>query len=116
VKSHPQFYAEILRPREQVAVLAVDGDVDVHAGPRFKELILALLAEGPRHLIVDLSTATALDSTGLGILVSCAKRARASSLAIVCCDQALTNVFALIGLDRIFRVFGSRAAALAAAC
>jgi len=50
------------------------------------------------------------------VLVSGAKRAGASSLAIVCCDQAMSNVFALVGLDRIFSVFGSRAAALAAAC
>ncbi len=116
MKSHLPFRAEILRPHENVAVLAVDGDLDVYAGPHFKELFLRVIAEGPRDLIVDLSKATTLDSTGLGVLVSGAKRAGASSLAIVCCDQAMSNVFALVGLDRIFSVFGSRAAALAAAC
>ena len=116
MKSPLQFRAEILRPRNHVAVLAVDGDVDVYAGPRFKELLLKVIAEGPRDLIIDLTKATTLDSTGLGVLVSGAKRAGASSLAIVCSDQAMTNIFALVGLDRIFRVFGSRAAALAAAC
>jgi len=28
----------------------------------------------------------------------------------------MTNIFALVGVDRMFRVFDSRAAALAAAC
>jgi anti-sigma B factor antagonist len=116
VKSHLQFRAEILRPRTNVAVLAVDGDVDVHADPRFKEFLFRVIAERPRDLIVDLTRATALDCAGLGALVSAAKSAGTSSLAIVCSDQAMTNVFALVGLDRIVRVFGSRDAALAAAC
>jgi len=107
VKSHLQFRAEILRPRTNVAVLAVDGDVDVHADPRFKEFLFR---------VIDLTRATALDCAGLGALVSAAKSAGTSSLAIVCSDQAMTNVFALVGLDRIVRVFGSRDAALAAAC
>ena len=40
MKSPLQFRAEILRPRNHVAVLAIDGDVDVYAGPCFKELFL----------------------------------------------------------------------------
>jgi anti-anti-sigma regulatory factor len=52
----------------------------------------------------------------LGVLVSAARRAGTSSLAIVCSDRAMTNIFALVGVDRIFRVFDSRAAALEAAC
>ena len=116
MKSDPQFRAEILKPRTNVAVLALDGDVDVYAGPRFKELLLNVITQGARHVIVDLTRATSLDSTGLGVLVSGAKQARHGSLAIVCCDEAMSNVFALVGLDRIFTMFTTRAAALAAAC
>ena len=56
---------------------------------------------------------TFLDSTGLGVLVSGAKRAPRGSLAIVCDDESMTRVFAIVGLDRIFSMFASRAAALA---
>ena len=114
MKSHLQFRAEILRPHKNVAVLTVEGEVDVHADPRFRELLFRAIAERPRDLIVDLTRATTLDCAGLGVLVSAARRAGTSSLAIVCSDQAMTNIFALVGVDRIFRVFGSRAAALAA--
>ncbi len=115
MQTDPEFHAEILNPRENVAVLAVDGDVDVYAGPKFKELLLKSIAQGARHVIVDLTKVTFLDSTGLGVLVSGAKQAEKGSLAIVCSDAAMTRVFALVGLDRIFTVFTSREAALAAA-
>jgi anti-sigma B factor antagonist len=116
VKSDAQFRAEILRPAKNVAVLAVDGDVDVYAGPHFKEILLDVIAQGARHVIVDLTHATSLDSTGLGVLVSGAKQASHGSLSIVCPNEAMTNVFALVGLDRVFAMFTTRAAAIAAAC
>ena len=112
--TEPQFRAEILKPRKNVAVLAVDGDVDIYAGPTFKELLLQSIAQGARHVIVDLTRARSVDSTGLGVLVSGAKRARKGSLSIVCSNESMTHVFAMVGLDRIFTMFTSRAAALAA--
>jgi len=115
VTTEPQFRAEILKPRRNVAVLAVDGDVDIYSGPTFKELLLQSIAQGARHVIVDLTRARSVDSTGLGVLVSGAKQARKGSLSIVCANEAINNVFTLVGLDRIFTMFTSRAAALAAA-
>jgi len=115
VTTDPQFRAEILIPRRNVAVLAVDGDVDIYAGPTFKELFLESIAKGAHRVIVDLTRARSVDSTGLGVLVSGSKQARKGSLSIVCSNEAMANVFALVGLDRIFTMFTTRAAALAAA-
>lgn len=115
MSGHGEFSAEILRPRQDMAVLAVKGAIDVHADPGFRELLFKAIAEGPRDLVVDLTKATALDCTGLGVLVSAARRAGTCSLAIACSDRAMTNVFALVGVDRIFRIFDSRVAALTAA-
>ena len=113
--TEPQFRAEILTPRKDIAVLAVDGDVDIYAGSTFKDIFLKTIAQGAHHVIVDLTLARSVDSTGLGVLVSGAKRARKGSLSIVCCNEAMANVFTMVGLDRIFTMFTSRAAALAAA-
>ena len=115
MQSDPEFRAEILLPRADVAILDVGGDVDVYAGPQFKALLLQSIAQGTRHVIVDLTRATALDSIGLGILVSGAKQARRGSLAIVCANEAMTHLLAVVGLDRVFTMFASRTAALAAA-
>ena len=116
MQTEPQFRAEIIVPQANVAILAVDGAIDIYSGAMFKELFLKAVAEGARHVIVDLTKTTFVDSTGLGALVAGAKQAPEDSLAVVCSDESITNVFALVGLDRIFTVFASRAAALAAAC
>lgn len=41
---------------------------------------------------------------GLGVLVAAAKRAGTASLAIVCSDQKLSGLLALVGLDRAFAI------------
>jgi anti-sigma B factor antagonist len=113
VQPHPAFRAAILHPRVNVALLDLQGRVDIYAGPRLKELLFGAIAQGSRHIIVDLSKVTDLDSTGLGVLVAAAKRAGTASLAIVCSDQKLSGLLALVGLDRAFAICTSRTAALA---
>ena len=115
MQTDEQFRSEILSPRENVVVLALEGAVDIHAAPEFKALLLASVERGKRQVIVDLTKVTFLDSSGLGVLVSGSKQAQKGSLAIVCDDEPMMNVFAMVGVDRIFAVFASRAAALAAA-
>lgn len=112
MQTYPQFRAELLVPRENVVVLALEGEVDTYAAPEFKELLLKIIGQGTQRVIVDLTLATLLDSTALGVLASGAKRAQRGSLAIVCSDEATRRIFAIVGIDRPFALFTSRAAAL----
>jgi anti-anti-sigma factor len=48
-------------------------------------------------VIVDLTKMTSLDSSGLGVLVGGAKRAAKGSLCLVCPDEAITAIFAMVG-------------------
>ena len=113
MQTDEEFRAEILNPRDDVVVLALEGAVDVYAAPEFKALLLRTIGRGAQQVVVDLTKTTFLDSTGLGVLVSGAKQARDRSLAIVCDDESMAHVFTMVGLDRIFTMFASRAAALA---
>jgi anti-sigma B factor antagonist len=113
VQTDEEFRAEILTPRDDVVVLALEGAVDVYAAPEFKALFLRTIGQGAQRVVVDLTKTTFLDSTGLGVLVSGAKQAPKGSLAIVCDDESMVHVFTIVGLDRIFGMFASRAAALA---
>ena len=113
MQPQPPFLATILHPRVNVALLELRGRIDVYAGPRLKELLFGALAQGSRHIVVDLSRVSDLDSTGLGVLVAAAKRAGTASLALVCSDQRLKDLLALVGLDRSYAVCPSREAALA---
>jgi anti-sigma B factor antagonist len=103
----PQFHAKLEAPSEQVAVVALEGDVDIYSAPQFKQILMRGIDQGSRRVIVDLSRATFLDSTGLGVLVSGAKRARKGALSIVCNDANMARIFEIVGLECIFVIYGT---------
>jgi anti-sigma B factor antagonist len=97
-------------------VIELGGEVDLYTAPEFKERLVQVIEDGKKQLVVDLSKATFIDSTTLGVLVGGVKRLRPSggSLALVCTDQNITKIFEITGLDRVFPIHASREAALAA--
>ena len=74
-----------------------------------------VIEDGKKQLVVDLSKATFIDSTTLGVLVGGVKRLRpvGGSLSLVCTDQNITKIFEITGLDRVFPIHKSRDEALA---
>ncbi|MFN2615760.1 MAG: STAS domain-containing protein [Thermoleophilaceae bacterium] len=97
-------------------VIELGGEVDLYAAPEFKERMVQLIESGKKQIVVDLSKATFIDSTTLGVLVGGVKRLRPAggSLALVCTDDNITKIFEITGLDRVFPIHGSRDEALAA--
>jgi anti-sigma B factor antagonist len=95
-------------------VIELGGEVDLYTAPEFKERMVQLIESGKKQIVVDLSQATFIDSTTLGVLVGGVKRLRPSggSLALVCTDQNITKIFEITGLDRVFPIHGSRDDAL----
>ena len=56
--------------RDAVTVLGLDLDrLDIAVAPEFKAALLELIEKGRRNLVVDLSTVSFIDSSGLGALV-----------------------------------------------
>ena len=96
-------------------VIELGGEVDLYTAPEFKERLVQVIEDGKKQLVVDLSKATFIDSTTLGVLVGGVKRLRPSggSLALVCTDQNITKIFEITGLDRVFPIHASREEALA---
>ena len=95
-------------------VIELGGEVDLYTAPEFKERLVQVIEDGKKQLVVDLSKATFIDSTTLGVLVGGVKRLRPSggSLALVCTDQNITKIFEITGLDRVFPIHASREDAL----
>ena len=97
-------------------VISLGGEVDLYTAPEFKERMVQVIEEGKKRVVVDLSEATFIDSTTLGVLVGGVKRLRPAggSLALVCTDENITKIFEITGLDRVFPIHGSRDEALEA--
>jgi anti-sigma B factor antagonist len=95
-------------------LIQLGGEVDLHSAPRFKEVMTGVIDGGKKQLVVDLSTATFIDSTTLGVLVGGEKRLRGDggSLSLVCPDRDIRKVFEITGLDRVFSMHDSRDEAL----
>jgi len=97
-------------------VIELGGEVDLYTAPEFKERMVKVIEDGKTRLVVDLSGATFIDSTTLGVLVGGVKRLRPSggSLALVCNNPNIQKIFEITGLDRVFTIHETRADALSA--
>ncbi len=88
-------------------VLQVSGEIDLATIPYFRDqLMRAVGLHSGATLTVDLDGVTALDDTGLGMLLGAAGRARdlGGDVLIVSTSDRLRTRFALTGLDRAITV------------
>ena len=99
---------------DETHVIELGGEIDLYTAPEFKERMVQLIDGGKKRIVVDLSSATFIDSTTLGVLVGGVKRLRPAggALALVCTDQNITKIFEITGLDRVFSIHDTRNEAL----
>jgi anti-sigma B factor antagonist len=97
-------------------VLEVEGEVDLYTAPELKARMAEVFEAGKIRLVMDFSEVTYIDSTTLGVLVGGVKRVRPAggSLALVCTDEKVIELFTVTGLDRAFPLHATRQAALQA--
>ena len=101
---------------EGTFVVALTGEVDLYTAPELKAALLRLVAEGPTRIVVDLSGATFVDSTTLGVLLGAVKRLRliGGELVLVCSDLNIRRILSITLLDRAFTIYDTLPEALAA--
>jgi anti-sigma B factor antagonist len=87
-------------------VVAVAGEIDIFTAPEFKQRISAPIDAGRTRLIVDLSAATFIDSSSLGVLIGAHRRLkrRGGTMVVVCDNDAIVKTFRITGLDGVFRL------------
>jgi anti-sigma B factor antagonist len=112
----PQFAVDVERLEGAVAVVVLVGEVDLYTAPKFKDVVMHSIDDGARGVVVDLTGATFIDSTALGVLVSAGKRLRPQrgALAIACLDGNIRRILEITGLGGVFAICPNRAAALEA--
>ena len=111
------FVVELLSPCDGVAIVELQGEVDIHGAPQFKEALLRGIGDGARRIIIDFTEVSFIDSTSLGVVVTGVKgiKAHGGSLEIVCPNESLRGIFVTTGLDQILGIYRTRAEALGAA-
>jgi anti-sigma B factor antagonist len=90
-----------------VFTVSVAGEVDLATAPELKEALGEVVGNGAHGVLVDLSKATFIDSTTLGVLMGAVKRLRPAGgeLAIACHDPNIRKIFEITLLDRVFQIF-----------
>jgi anti-sigma B factor antagonist len=93
-----------------VHVIRVGGDLDFNAAPQLKESIVRRFDGGGSQLIIDLSDASFIDSTGIGVIAGGLERANEAggSLAVVCDEPNVVRIFEVVGLDGLIPLHRSR--------
>jgi anti-sigma B factor antagonist len=112
---------------EDVGIIAMGGEIDYAASPELRERVFDHIKAGRRGLVIDLTDATFIDSTAIGVLVGAVARLREhdGTLAIVCPDarpsqgvvwprdtNRIRQIIRITGLDAGVRLCDSRDEAL----
>lgn len=95
-------------------LVVVAGEVDVATAPALRDQLDGAIDRGTPWLVVDLSSVSFIDSTGLGVLIGASKRMEedGGSLRLVVAEPRILKLFEITGLLDLFTIVPSRDQAL----
>jgi anti-sigma B factor antagonist len=95
---------------DDLPVLEVPGELDLAVAPWLREQIDTLFAGGATSLVLDLSDATFLDSTALGVLVGAltTSNERGGRIHLVVTEPQILRVLSITGLSDEFSLHQAR--------
>ena len=99
----PQAFTTTHSVRDGVHTLALSGELDLAVSPELEAVMFQLLADGPDVLIVDLSSLTFIDSTGIGmvLLIRAEADKHGCELRIIPGRENVQRIFELTGLEEV---------------
>jgi anti-sigma B factor antagonist len=97
-------------------VLPLEGDIDLHVSPAVRESLNAVIKKKPERIVIDLSRATYIDSSGIAVLILAMQQVEAygGKFFLAGLQETLRSIFETSRLERVFRIFPNVDAALAA--
>lgn len=103
--------------RGSTRVVTVEGSrIDAASAIRFKDEMRDAIGEVPTRIIVDMSSVTFIDSSGLGAIVASMKQLdEGRRLDLAGLTATVDKVFRLTRMDTVFAIFPTVDDALAAA-
>src|SRR6476619_7906039 len=103
-------------PQHRPNVMPLEGDIDLHVSPVVAETLNAMIKKKPERIVIDLSRATYIDSSGVAALILAMQEVEAygGKFFLSGLQETLRSIFEISRLDRTFRIFPNVDAALAA--
>ncbi len=99
-----------------VTIVGVDGQLIVGNRHDLKKKVLEAVESGEKKFVIDFAATGYIDSSGLGVLVSLAKKVREAGgeLRLAALNADLRTLFELTKLDNLFTIADSTEEAVAA--
>lgn len=103
-----------IRKQKDIAIVEVEGQLIVGNRQELKQRVLDEFESGTRKVLVDFARTGYIDSSGLGVLVSLAKKLRddGGELRLANLNDDLRTLFELTKLDTLFGIAETRERAL----
>jgi anti-sigma B factor antagonist len=97
-------------------VLSLEGEIDLHVSPGFAAQMRKLIKNKPEKLVIDLSSVSYIDSSGLAILIEGMQEIEAyrGTLYLAGMTESVRTIFETSRLDQVFRIRKNVAEALSA--
>jgi anti-anti-sigma factor len=97
-------------------VLPLKGEIDLHVSPAITQSLNAMTEKKPERIVIDLTSATYIDSAGLAALILAMKTVEAygGRFLLAGVDETMRSIFETSRLDQVFEIFPDVNAALAA--
>lgn len=93
------------------SVLRLRGEIDLHASPQLREVLLKASGEGKTPLLVDFTGVEYIDSSGLATLIEYLRggNGQKRQLALFGLQSRVRMVFELVRLHELFQLCASEA-------
>ena len=106
----------VRRVRDTVAVVDLQGEIDVDSSPALSARVRELADEGVHQILLNLGSVTYLDSAGLGVVLAAHRRLRLlnGQLSLIAPPPPVQRILKARSLYLVLRIFATEQEALAA--
>ncbi|MCX7805879.1 MAG: STAS domain-containing protein [Planctomycetota bacterium] len=101
-RGEERFRVDRFSPVPGVAVCRISGIADTHAMPDIQQAMEEAVASGASTLIIDLSSATYMNSSCIGLLIG---RLDGIRMLLVGTPEKIGRVFRMLGIDSLFQTY-----------
>ena len=111
----PDSLVKDVRWADKDAIVSVAGEINLARSNQFQEDVAAVVSDGPKRLVLDLSGVTFMDSSGIASLVKMLSRVRAAgaSMHLAGMSDRVRSLFEITRLDQVFKIYATCDEALA---